>query len=87
MEYFALGTLDRFMSTDLRENDARNISSQLLEGLKIMHEEGFTHRDLKPQVSPCAFNHGYTKSAAVMVDFLNFGRRFSARISADQRYI
>jgi serine/threonine protein kinase len=50
MEYFPLGTLDKFISEDLKEDGARLISAQLLEGLKIMHEEGFTHRDLKPQV-------------------------------------
>lgn len=32
------------------EDDAQQISSQLLAGLKFMHEEGFAHRDLKPAV-------------------------------------
>jgi serine/threonine protein kinase len=41
MEYFPLGTLDKFISEELEEEDARVISAQLLEGLKIMHEEGF----------------------------------------------
>jgi len=50
MEYFPLGTLDRFMSHEIKERDAKVIASQLLEGLTIMHEEGFAHRDLKPQV-------------------------------------
>lgn len=49
MEYFPLGTLDKFIDEDLKEEDARVIAAQLLEGLKIMHGEGFTHRDLKPQ--------------------------------------
>jgi hypothetical protein len=49
MEYFPLGTLDKFTSEELKEENARVISAQLLEGLKTMHEEGFTHRDLKPQ--------------------------------------
>jgi serine/threonine protein kinase len=49
MEYFPLGTLDKFIREELKEEDARVISAQLLEGLKIMHEEGFAHRDLKPQ--------------------------------------
>jgi serine/threonine protein kinase len=34
-----------------REPDAIIIAGQLIEGLKIMHKEGFTHRDLKPEVS------------------------------------
>jgi serine/threonine protein kinase len=32
------------------EEDIKEIASQLLEGLKIMHAEGFAHRDLKPKV-------------------------------------
>jgi serine/threonine protein kinase len=54
MEYFPLGTLDKFIDDKLHEDDTRKISLQLLEGLHIMHEEGFTHRDLKPQVSICS---------------------------------
>lgn len=50
MEYFELGTLDVYMTETLLERDAQSIALQLLEGLKIMHEEGFTHRDLKPEV-------------------------------------
>ncbi|KAE8441992.1 hypothetical protein EG329_004118 [Mollisiaceae sp. DMI_Dod_QoI] len=48
MEYFPLGSLDRFMTDEIKERDAKIISLQLLEGLAVMHEEGFTHRDLKP---------------------------------------
>jgi len=50
MEYFPRGTLDRFIK-DMEEDDAKLIAGQILEGLKIMHAKGFTHRDLKPQVS------------------------------------
>jgi serine/threonine protein kinase len=32
------------------EEDVKAITSQILEGLKIMHAEGFAHRDLKPKV-------------------------------------
>jgi len=51
MEYFQHGTLNKYITNFLSEKDARIISLQLLEGLKIMHEERFTHRDLKPEVS------------------------------------
>ncbi|QKX63248.1 uncharacterized protein TRUGW13939_10417 [Talaromyces rugulosus] len=49
MEYFRNGTLDHFIAKGLLEQDAQIIGQQLLEGLKIMHQEQFTHRDLKPQ--------------------------------------
>lgn len=51
MEYFPNGTLDHFITKGLLEHDAQIIGQQLLEGLRIMHQEQFTHRDLKPQVS------------------------------------
>ena len=49
MEYFPLGDLQRYMDTKMPESQVKFIVSQLLEGLKIMHENQFTHRDLKPQ--------------------------------------
>ena len=51
MEYFEHGTLDHYISAEMTEEDAQVISLQLLEGLSVMHEQGFVHRDLKPQVS------------------------------------
>jgi serine/threonine protein kinase len=50
MEYLPLGDLSKYISEDIKERDLKDISSQLLEGLKLMHSKGFTHRDLKPQV-------------------------------------
>lgn len=32
------------------EEEARQIISQVLRGLSRMHERGFAHRDIKPQV-------------------------------------
>jgi serine/threonine protein kinase len=49
MEYFPYGDLSMYKG-EIEENNAKIISRQLLEGLQIMHEKGFTHRDLKPQV-------------------------------------
>lgn len=34
----------------LSEEEVKDITTQILEGVKIMHAEGFAHRDLKPQV-------------------------------------
>jgi len=48
MEYLELGDLQNHLARPLHESDARDITSQVLEGLQIMHENGFVHRDLKP---------------------------------------
>jgi len=51
MEYFPLGDLQNYLSSPLRENEAQQITYQLLEGLSSMHEHQIAHRDLKPAVS------------------------------------
>lgn len=51
MEYFKHGDLQHFISSSLPERDVGIIARQLLEGLNVMHQHGFTHRDLKPQVT------------------------------------
>ena len=56
MEYFPLGDLQNYLSSPLPEKDTQQITSQVLEGLLFMHDNGFAHRDLKPNVSlflPC----------------------------------
>ena len=49
MEYFSLGDLERYMDRQFSELQIKLIIRQLLEGICIMHQNGFTHRDLKPQ--------------------------------------
>lgn len=59
MEYMPLGDLEQNMKEiekslthtgpALPEEEVQEIARQILEGLKIMHAEGFAHRDLKPQ--------------------------------------
>jgi serine/threonine protein kinase len=53
MEYVPTGDLNAYLREHaaLPEDDARQITSQVLRGLVIMHGEGFAHRDIKPQVS------------------------------------
>ena len=52
MEYFGNGDLARHVLTISTEDEVRQIATDLLDGLRIMHAEGFAHRDLKPQVCP-----------------------------------
>jgi serine/threonine protein kinase len=54
MEYLEHGDLHKYIrqTGPCSENDAKIIAYQLLKGLHVMHGMDFTHRDLKPQVSP-----------------------------------
>ena len=51
MEYFPLGDLQNYLSSPLPEKDTQQVTHQVLEGLSFMHDNGFAHRDLKPNVS------------------------------------
>jgi calcium/calmodulin-dependent protein kinase I len=54
MEYLRLGSLQDHLDAvpALHENEAGEITFQVLEGLVFMHQNRFAHRDLKPAVSP-----------------------------------
>ncbi|MCJ1394210.1 hypothetical protein MMC18_007088 [Xylographa bjoerkii] len=49
MEFYPLGDLACHIDGTATEVEAKEITSDLLAGLKIMHREGFVHRDLKPK--------------------------------------
>jgi serine/threonine protein kinase len=53
MEYLELGDLYQHLydKPPLPEREAKEIAFQILEGLDMMHENDFAHRDLKPRVS------------------------------------
>ena len=51
MEYLPNGDLHKHLTSPLPEEAGQRIIFQILEGLQIMHNKGFAHRDLKPAVS------------------------------------
>jgi serine/threonine protein kinase len=51
MEYFPYGDLNKYVESDFSEEGVRQVSSQLILGLRFMHDDGYAHRDLKPGVS------------------------------------
>lgn len=50
MEYLRHGDLQKYLNRSFPETQVKDITSQLVEGLGYMHDNGFTHRDLKPAV-------------------------------------
>src|ERR1700722_5764778 len=48
MEYFELGDLEKHITESITEDDVKDITVDVLNGLRIMHSENFAHRDLKP---------------------------------------
>ena len=50
MEYFEGGDLTKHIGKPLLQETVQIISKQILEGLKVMHQQGIAHRDLKPAV-------------------------------------
>ena len=48
MEYFELGDLENHATESVTEDDVKDITTDVLNGLRIMHSENFAHRDLKP---------------------------------------
>lgn len=54
MELVSHGNLQQHIGLGLSEIETTRIVRQVLQGLSCMHREGYTHRDMKPQVgSPC----------------------------------
>lgn len=48
MEYFEHGDLGRHLTAPLVEGEVKVITKQLLEGLAVLHDQNWAHRDLKP---------------------------------------
>jgi serine/threonine protein kinase len=52
MECISHGQLRNYLEVERSEGEAKVVTQQLLEGLAIIHQYGFAHRDLKPEVRP-----------------------------------
>lgn len=54
MEYAKHGDLQSHLTQPFPEQECRQITAQVLEGVSFMHGHGFSHRDLKPGVGRTA---------------------------------
>lgn len=54
MEYISHGDLGQYLKeySVKARSEAKVISTQILEGLEVLHRREICHRDLKPQVRP-----------------------------------
>lgn len=52
MDHFSEGDLQTYLDefATLDEDEAKQVVSQVLQGLSIMHTGGVAHRDIKPSV-------------------------------------
>lgn len=50
MEFIEHGHLGKYIAENQSKVDIKEITSQILEGLVVLHEQKICHRDLKPQV-------------------------------------
>lgn len=55
MEYIGYGDLTNHIGKELSDEDARQISYQVLDAIRIMHNLDIVHRDIKPGVSTFSF--------------------------------
>ena len=77
MEFIELGDLGRYIDFQWAEADTKVVASQLLAGLRFMHEKEITHRDLKPaNIFPILLNDG-----SLRIKIGDFG--VSKRVSVD----
>lgn len=57
MEYLPYGDLSRYATTGISELETKEIVHNVLRGLEVMHNHGYIHRDIKPQVCFSQISH------------------------------
>ena len=77
MEYIPMGDMSQSFADGYRwdESDTRVVIKQLLRGLTIMHKEGITHRDLKPEVYTLSLANHYCHNLIVTRTYSSTFRR------------
>ena len=83
MEYMPVGDISKTFVNDNRwnERDARVVIEQLLHGLAAMHQEGITHRDLKPEVCTHLCSENCGESLIVIRIYFSASQRVQPRPS------
>lgn len=84
MEYYPAGDLQDYIQNRpcLPEADVRQIISQVLAGLAIMHKQDFAHRDIKPKNILIQQHPDSTGSGSWWVKLADFG--ISKSLEADR---
>jgi serine/threonine protein kinase len=85
MEYFESGDLRQHIGDPLSEKSAAQITSQLVEGLFYMHENGFTHRDLKPAVSGVMLSMLSSSNECLLAEYSRASSR-TGLVGEDRRF-
>ena len=72
MEYMEWRDLGHYIHDRWDESDAAIVTHQLLCGLQYLHQNGITHRDLKPAVSiiPFKARSGFSKVIRMLMCLL-----------------
>ncbi|KAK3377072.1 kinase-like domain-containing protein, partial [Lasiosphaeria ovina] len=84
MEYIEFGDLHLYLDAPFPKIEAGLIAGQLVEGLRFIHQNGFIHRDVKPQVKLTDF--GITKRLREPRE-VNVNPRFTTRLFGTSGYV
>ena len=89
MEYIPIGDMAQSFADGYRwnESDTKVVIKQLLHGLAVMHKEGITHRDLKPEVCALPLLKHYCRNLIVTRIYSSTFRRIRPMFSVSKLVI